>query len=198
MKVLFGAAAYTYLDGPGGIVNQMFATKAALERRGHHVDLFNPWQTDSIAEYDVFHMFFAAGDTYEVSRRIRSFGPKLVVSPIIDKAFPSRWIRMANTVTKRLPKHFTHLSLAADLCRMADLTVSRSADESNKLSNAFGVNRANICLVLNGVESKYAEATPDLFQSKHGDSKFLLAVGLVGNPKKNFLRLIKIANKINH
>jgi glycosyltransferase involved in cell wall biosynthesis len=196
LKILFGAPAHVYLDGPGGIVNQMFATKRALEKRGHQVDLFDPWKTECISSYDVFHLFFASADTYEIGRRVQAMGPKLVVSPIIDKLMSPRWISTANMLTKRIPKHFTHLSKAADLCQMADLTISRSADETLMLNVSLGVDTRNIAVVHNGVDPKFAEADPAQFQSLHGTDRFLLAVGLVGFPEKNFLRLIKIVNRL--
>ena len=196
MKILFGAPAYIYLYGPGGVANQMFSTKKSLERLGHEVDLFNPWQTATVSEYDVFHIFFATSETNDLGKRVRSMGPKLVVSPIVDKTINPRIINLANKFTGLLPKHFTHLSKAAELCRLADVSISRSTDETKMLTKAFGVDERAITVVQNGVDPKFASADPSLFQAKYSDDKFLLAVGLIGNPHKNFLRLITAANKL--
>ncbi len=197
LKILFGTTDYVYLDGPGGVVNQMLSTKSVLETLGHQVDFFNPWETKAVTDYDVFHMFYATGGTYELSRRISMMGPKLVVSSIMmDKTVSPTLIKWANRITDRLPKHFTHMSSAAKLCQMADVTISCSSSETSLLKSAFGLDPKNISVIHNGVDKKFSYANPDLFRSKHGSEKFLLAVGLIGNPRKNFLRLIKIANRL--
>ena len=196
MKILFGAPGYVYLDGPGGLISQMLNTKAALERLGHQVTLFNQWDTASVRSYDIFHLFFAIGDTYELGRRMKRAGLKLVVSPIIDKAIPEWIIRLSNIVTGRVPKVYTHLSAASELCKLADLTVARSAEEIHKITLALGVNPSKVTMGPNGVDIKDCDADPSLFVEKYGVRDFVLWVGLIGNPNKNLLRLIRIIGEL--
>jgi glycosyltransferase involved in cell wall biosynthesis len=193
MKILFGSHSYNYLHGPGGVIVQILETKAALERLGHQVTLLDPWAPFAAASYDIFHLFCAGGDTYELSLRMKQAGLKLVVHPIIDKAIPEWIIKASNIVIKRVPKVYTHLSAASELCRLADLTVARSAEERHKITFALGVNPSRVAMVPNGVDIKYYHADPSLFVEKHGIRDFILWVGLMGDPNKNLLRLIQVA-----
>lgn len=192
MKILFGAPAYVYLDGPGGVINQMLNTKAALEKLGHHVTLFNQWDTSSVRSHDIFHLFVASGDTYEIGRRIKQAGLKLVVSPIIDKAIPEWMIKISNSLMRRIPKVYTHLSAASELCGLADLTVARSSEEFRKITFTLNVSPSKAVRVPNGIDIKYYHAEPSLFIERYGVKDFVLWVGLIGFPNKNLLRLIRI------
>ena len=185
-----------YLDGPGGVIHQLLSIRAALERAGHQVTLFDQWNTSEVRSYPIFHLFVASGDTLELGKRMRLAGLKLVVSPIIDKAIPEWIIRVSNEVVTRIPKVYTHLGAASLLCKLADMSIARSEEEVGKLTVALGVPRAKVAMVYNGVDMKFANAKPDLFVKKYHMQDFLLAVGLIGNPNKNFLRLIRIANEI--
>ena len=196
MNILFGAPPYSSLHGPGGVMIQLLKTKEFLEKIGHKVDFFNQWEPLDVNKYDIFHLFYSNLSTSDLVLRIKEMGLKVVISPIIDKSYSNLSIKIANSLLRLCPRIYTHLGSSAFQCKISDSVIVRSDDEFDKVVNAFGIPRAKIGVVPCGVDMKYYKATPDLFRKKYGFYDFVLAVGLIGNPVKNFIRLVHIMGKI--
>ncbi len=71
-----------------------------------------------------------------------------------------------------------------------DVLIALSSSEADALVNDFGIARERITIAWCGVETRYANASPKLFQEKFGLENFVLCVGRV-DANKNQLNLIR-------
>lgn len=72
----------------------------------------------------------------------------------------------------------------------ADILIALSPSEADALVNDFGIARERIVVAWCGVETRFANASPKLFQEKFGLRDFVLCVGRV-DANKNQLQLIR-------
>jgi glycosyltransferase involved in cell wall biosynthesis len=82
-----------------------------------------------------------------------------------------------------------------ELLRLADIVVPNSNAEADQLIGLFGVPRARVRVVPNGVSPPFATALPEPFRERWGDEPFVLFVGRI-EPRKNVLRLIQSIRRL--
>jgi len=195
MKALF--CSYQAVANPGGgVYTQVIMTRKYLREAGVDVELFDSWKRYDWKEIDVVHVFETDMRNYFLLKMIPSDVP-LVVSPIIDKTYPPFVARVFTAFSAPLPPQvLTSYKSHALAFRKADVVISRSSDERRMLEKGFGVPAVRIRDVPNGVEEKFLEASPELFRSKYGLDGFVLYVGQIGNPRKNLLRLLRVAKEM--
>lgn len=195
MKVLF--CSYQAVSNPGGgVYTQVIMTRKYLQKAGIEIELFDSWRRYNWKEINVVHVFQTDMRNYFLLRMIPSDVP-LVVSPIIDKTYSPFIAKLLTALSVPLPPQIlTSYKSHALAFRKADVIISRSLDERRMLEKGFGVEVAKIRDVPNGVEEKFAEASPELFRSKYGFKGFVLYVGQIGNPRKNLLKLLQVAKKL--
>ena len=63
--------------------------------------------------------------------------------------------------------------------------------EGELLINGLEVNRNKTEVIHNGVEERFAEADPTIFQKRYGLKDFILYVGHLGPYRKNGLNMLK-------
>lgn len=184
------------LSGEGsGLRNFILKNKRLLESLGHQVTLFDPWALIAWPQYDLLHLYSATIATLALGQAAKAAGIKLVVSPFLDKTIPAPLVRIANNVICKLPKVYTHLAAAKEICDMADLIVAWSDAERDYLVRALGTARQKITVVPYSIDPP-DEADPTLFIERHKADKFVLTVGNLGNARKNYLRLIRAAGPL--
>jgi len=195
MRVLF--CSYQAVANPGGgVYTQVIMTRKYLQEAGVEVELFDSWKRYNWEEINVVHVFETDMRNYFLLKMIPS-GVPLVVSPIIDKTYPPFAAKVLTTLSALLPHQvITSYKSHALAFSKANAVISRSSDERRMLERGFGVPTAKIRDVPNGVEDKFLEASPDLFRSKYKFDKFVLYVGQIGNPRKNLLRLLRVAREM--
>ena len=76
------------------------------------------------------------------------------------------------------------------LLEMADLILVQTDAEVKDLKADFGFNGKKFEKVFNGVDTKFAKATPDWFVEKFGLEDFVLCVGRI-EPRKNQLAIVE-------
>ena len=198
MKVLFGSfSAVTVLGG--GVEVQMRSLARELGKLGVEVEFFDPWKRYELKDYTFFHLFGSHVGTYHLGRSIRGLGVRLIVTPVFySRHSPSRVaaaVGIAGKVRQR-GGFWTEHMFCKELCDMAELVLPDTRDEMDMLAKAFSVPPTKMRELPNGVEERFADATPDLFVREHGLRDFLLYVGHVGPARKNVFPMLKAAAKL--
>jgi glycosyltransferase involved in cell wall biosynthesis len=201
MKVMMsGYQAVSILRG--GPRTQITQTMKYLGDCGIDARLFDPWKPFSRGDADAVHVFAANIGTYHFAREIHGLGMPMVVSPIIYSRHSAGTVRALRTVfeaVQRKGKGFWHdYAIAAGVCRWADRVVPNTGAEAELVEEGLGIPAKKITMIPNGVEERFAEATPDLFVKTYGLRDFVLNVGHIGHRRKNVLALIRALAGIDH
>ncbi|MEW6407148.1 MAG: glycosyltransferase [Patescibacteria group bacterium] len=196
MKVLF----YSYpqaFQNPGGGEVMLLKTKEALEKQGVYVKLFNQWE-DKIKDYDILHIFGSVKDCLGLMESAKSFGIKIVVSPIFWSTFQKCFFEYGSIVD-RLRLTAQHLakvimpnipSQRRKIFLLADAIIANSFMERDQVKRLFSIDNKKIAVAHLGVDERFISANPQEFIDKFGIKDFILSVGRI-EPRKNNLNLIK-------
>src|SRR5512137_3012769 len=193
MKVLFGSfSAITVLGG--GVEVQMRSLARELGKLGVEVELFDPWKRYNLRDYTFFHLFGSHVGTYHLGRSLHGLGMRLIVTPVFySRHSPSRVaaaVGVAGKVRQR-GGFWTEHMFCKELCNMAELVLPDTRDEMEMLTKGFGVPTAKMHELPNGVEERFASATPDLFIREYGLRDFVLYVGHIGPARKNVFPMLR-------
>lgn len=179
----------------GGVRMQSTKTADHLEKLGVTVDLFNPWKNVNLSSYELIHLFLASNETLAIANRIKDLNCRLVVSPVFYTRRSATVIRksmMIEHVAGKLVKGiFSDYSIKAAVCRASDLVLPNTDSEASLIRDGFGIPEDNITVVPNGVDTEFADASPDLFRSKYDIQNFTLFVGDASARRKNVLSLLQ-------
>lgn len=180
INVLFNTYPTAFLP-PGGGEVQLLKTKAALQKLGVNIKLFNLWapQFDTV---DIVHHFSLLGDPLHFCISAKKINLPVVVSPIL-------WLEK-----HRKDYPFSIIGRVLDMC---DLVLVNSQSELQQISNFFKIDKNKFFITRNGVEPVFAKKiSPDLFRKEFGINRpFLLNVGNIEG-RKNQLALIRVTKKI--
>ena len=175
LKVLFGTYPWAF-ETPGGGEIQLKKYAKYLPAHKVDVELHDPWRAN-LASASVFHFFSCIGGSIHFCSHIKSRGLPLVISS-------SLWI---SEETRHLyPVDEIHAQLS-----LADVIVTNSNTESDRLSCVLGLPRERFATVLNGFELDFPLADPQLFPDKFDiRGPFVLNVANI-EPRKNQLGLVR-------
>jgi len=193
MKVLFGSfSAITVLGG--GVEVQMRSLARELGKLGVEVDFFDPWKRYDLKQYAFFHLFGSHVGTYHLGRSMHGLGMRLIVTPVFySRHSPARVataVGIAGKVRQR-GGFWTEHMFCKELCEMAELVLPDTRDEMEMLARGFGVPAKKMYELPNGVEERFANASPDLFIKEQGQKDFVLYVGHIGPARKNVFPMLK-------
>jgi glycosyltransferase involved in cell wall biosynthesis len=176
MRVLFNTYPAAF-DCPGGGEIQLLECKAALERLGEEVLLYDQWNPQ-FEGVDAVHYFSVQGGSTNFCEFVKSKGLPLLISPIL-------WPTDENICAYPMEE----IQSLLDLC---DVILPNSAAEIDQLGAFFDLGPQKCVVVPNGVSSCFNSlAQPDLFREHlHLDGPFLLNVANI-EPRKNQLTLIQ-------
>lgn len=179
----------------GGVRMQSTKTADHLEKLGVSVHLFNPWDETDPASYDLVHLFLASNETLTIARRLREAPCNMAVSPVFFTRRSAAVIRQsmkAERIAGKLVKGiFSDYSIKASVCKAADLVLPNTASEAGLIRDGFGIPDERISVIPNGVESRFSEASPDLFNSTYDVGDFTIFVGDASARRKNVLPLLQ-------
>lgn len=179
----------------GGLQVQIHETIAALRALGADARLAAP-ERESLADYDIVHVFGAINGNHRIVETGRSLGRGVVLSPLVRPSwtsFTGRRERWLDRVVGRLTGwhlQTTYAQIAAGL-QGAHRLVALGETERRSIVDAFAIPAERIAVIENGVTQRFFDATPDLFRSRFGiGGPFVLNVAAV-NPHKNQLALAR-------
>ncbi len=200
MKV-FLATYQSVMMLKGGPRTQVLETKAALEKLGVEVQLYDMWQTLKKGDCDILHIFGSGISTYHFAREVAKLGIKLVVSPIFFSRHSSQFIKRVlwfdKTVLKKFRGVWTDYGFVSEMCKWADAVLPNTKKEAELIELGLGIQKEKIHVVPNGVSERFLNADPSLFVKTYGISDFILNVGHIGPGRKNVLRLVRALNLID-
>jgi glycosyltransferase involved in cell wall biosynthesis len=189
-------------QAPGGGENQLIQTGRHLEEQGIRVRLFSPW-TDRLESARLLHLFGMSREGLDLARLARSRGVAVVISPIcwyqpraivvLEPDVPRKIAGLAAWCLRSIAPSTP--SWRRELLHLADVILPNSRAEADQLARLFGVPRARIRVVPNGVLPALGTASPNLFHERWGQDAFVLSVGRI-EPRKNTLNLIRAVGRL--
>ena len=190
------ASYHTVMLRHGGPKTQILQTKKHLEKMGISVRLLDVWGSrDEILNSDLFHLFGSNHGMYDLAGYLNEQGVPFVVSPIYFTRRSAGTVRKAVTLTKAAGQAIRGFmsvsSIVNDICSWATHIVPNTSEEAKLIRDSFGIPDEKITVIPNGVESRFADATPDLFVERYGIRDFILNVGHIGPDRKNVLSFIR-------
>jgi glycosyltransferase involved in cell wall biosynthesis len=191
------AARFDARSASGGGEIQHLATTGALASLGLDARAWRPWD-DELEPGDVLHLFGSRPEFLPLVESAGRRGAKVALSTIAWFDWRNPW---------REPGRFTSRAFAAmryamraarprtpswrrDLYQAADLLLPNSQAEAEQLMRLFEAPASKIRVVPNGIDPRFAAATPDMFVREYGVSHFVLCPGRI-EPRKNQLALIR-------
>ena len=197
-SVLVHAPSFAF-QAQGGGENQLLQTSRSLHKSGVVVRPFSPWR-DRIEDARLIHLYGMSLEGLELARIAATRRVPVVLSPICWLAprsllalAPSR-VRSAFDLAKWAAR-WTLPGLPSwrrELLQRADAILPNSRAEALQLSRLFGADGRKIHVVPNGVDPRFATASPNLFRERFGPREFVLYAGRI-EPRKNVLGLIRAA-----
>jgi len=196
MKVLFNTYPSAFQSIGGGEI-QLLKTKEYLEKLGIEVKLFDQWK-DKITDYDIFHSFSTHSETAKLLEFVKSKGVPIVISTIFwtigEFAIKDKNIKNSDKMKifakSMIDKYFTKLSPTKSILEIANILLPNGIAERDKIIDVFKIDKKKFKIIPNGVDKKYANTSPEMFNEKYGLEDFVLSVGAIG-PRKNQFNLIR-------
>ena len=198
-SVLVHAPSFAF-QCPGGGENQLIQTSRRLDLLGVPVRLFSAW-SDRLADARLLHLYGMSREGLELAKVARSLGVPVVLSPIcwfepgalvaLARGRLRGGVALAKWAVRRASPRLP--GWRRELLGLADAVLPNSRAEASQLGNLFGTRAAKVRVVPNGVDPRFAEASPDLFREVFGASQFVLYAGRI-EPRKNVHSLAKAAS----
>lgn len=185
----------------GGMRNQAFNTISKIHELGIETVKLSPWEDISQLDIDIAHVFGASVENVGIIDQLSNTDIPIVLSPIFysnrSAAFINRFLnfeRLLHSLSKGIRSDF---SIQRDLCHKADLLLPNTADEARMIREAFSITEERIMVIPNGVEAHFQNASPHTFVKEYGCKDFVLFAGQAGAERKNVIKLLEVAGKIN-
>jgi len=176
VRVLFSTYPWAF-ETPGGGEIQLQKYAEYLPSHGVEVQLHDAWRAN-LAEVSLVHFFSCMGGSVHFCNYVHQRGLPLVISS-------SLWI------TPQTAHHYPLDEIRAQLS-LADVIVTNSDTESDRLAEVTALPRERFMTVMNGFDQRFLEPPdPQLFRTAFGISgPFVLNVGNI-EPRKNQLALVR-------
>ena len=196
--VLLHAPSHVF-QAPGGGEVQLVQTGRSLEQCGVVVRPFQPW-IDRLEGARLVHLFGLSREGLELARVARAAQVRVVVSPICWYE-PRALVALAGGPF-RAACHLARWAVQNALPRwprwrrallgLADAVLPSSHAEAAQLVRLFALDPGRVHVVPNGVEPRFATASPDAWLGRFGTEPFVLYAGRI-EPRKNVLGLVRAA-----
>ncbi len=198
---IFLTSYQTVMLNKSGPTYKLIHTKKALSNEGIEVLFYDMWDHDlQIKEDDLFHIFNASVSTYSLAKNLLRFGAKYVVNPIFFSNHKSGTLKIYRELEKPFLKIFKRSSSDYEftkyVCKNSDMVLPNTLKEEELLVNGLNVDRNKTKVIHNGVEKRFLNGDPSLFEKKYGVRDFVLYVGHLGSYRKNGLKMIQALKKI--
>ncbi|MCB0714297.1 MAG: glycosyltransferase family 4 protein [Ignavibacteriae bacterium] len=185
----------------GGPLVQLRETVRYLPEFGVEVEYFDQWRDFPRSEFDLVHIFNGTYLNHDVALRLYQFGIPFVVSSIFFTMRSHRFIRTTRKLAHIASRYFPGLradyAFIADICQMSRMVLPNTTDEAAIIERGLEIPPEKIRVVPNGVDPRFADADPYLFESEYGLKDFVLNVGHIGSGRKNVLNLIRAMKEID-
>jgi len=186
----------------GGPTYKLEHTRKALQDLGYEIINFDMWERNyKFQKDDIVHIFNASVSTYALAVNLKSAGVKYVVNPIFFSNHPAKKLRFYRKLDalwqKVFIRSYSDYSLTKAVCDAAEFILPNTIAEGDLLIEGLDVDKSKTTVIHNGVEQRFAKATPELFVEKYGIKDFVLYVGHLGPYRKNGLNIIKALSQVD-
>lgn len=192
VRILFNTYT-TAFQNPGGGERVLLALRSELVKRGHTVELYEPWNMDpdKLRSFDVIH-YFSCGENsfWRYAKRVAPRVP-LIVTPTLyhKKGLVGRAIALRRRLAYAM-------SASGNPFHLPNHWLPTTQGELELLRDYMGVDAARMTVLPNGVDERFHLPDPAPFHEKTGiKSPFVLIVARF-DPVKNHLALIEAIAKI--
>lgn len=184
----------------GGLIVQAEKTASALRTLGVEVVLDTSPVSRALSDFDLCHIVGANMATYHIGRELYRKGVPLVVSPVFFSLHSTFYLRSAiilQSIAAKLVKGvWTEYGFIAELCRWARLILPNTKSEARLICDGFRIPHTRALVVPNGVDERFAHATPDQFRNMYGGERFILYVGQFDSGRKNTPALLRVLEQL--
>ncbi|MCL1945745.1 MAG: glycosyltransferase family 4 protein [Chitinivibrionia bacterium] len=185
----------------GGVATQTRKTFEACREFGLPVEIYNTWDTINPQNVGAFHIFSANYEMHHLSRTLYEKRIPQLVSSVFYTRHPFWKIAGIRAITKFI-SHFDSgtksvFDYSHEVMKNAEFIMPNTSDEAKQIRQLFKIPEEKIIVVPNGVDKKFANASPELFKKKYGESDIILSVTMLGKERKNGLNMIKALGKID-
>lgn len=202
IRVLFNASSRAF-DSPGGGEVLLLKSKQYLQKEGIVIELYKEGKTQ-LQQFDLFHNFSLHRQCSDAIKAAKQAGLPIAISPIYWPSLRNaiQWnkgiARKAKAISVELINllDFFSISGVRKMLNMADALLVSSEAEAALFEKRFRINREKISVVHNGVEERFRNAKPLLFEEKFHLKDFVLYAGRI-EERKNVLSLIKAMQGID-
>ena len=182
----------------GGVRTQVTQTAHHLKKLGIDVEFIH--FDHSKFDYDLVHVFSASPETVGIAKQVVATGSKLVVSPVFFSNRSAATIAAALKVEKTVSGIGSGIrsdfGIKSEICNWADAVLPNTKAELELVRDGLKVDANKLHVIPNGVESRFKDANPELFEITYGIKDFVLFVGQAGAARKNVIQLLKAAKDI--
>lgn len=183
----------------GGVRTQVMQT--ALHLRDLGVDIEFIHFDQPYFNYDLVHVFSAGVETIGIAKQTVERNIPLIVSPVFFSNRSAATISASLIVEKTISGFGSGIrsdfGIKANICNWADAVLPNTETELALVKNGLKIESKKLHLIPNGVESRFKNASPDLFKKTYGIENFILFVGQAGAPRKNVIKLLQASKKID-
>lgn len=190
-KIVFVMPIYAGTEGrAGGVYNELLYRKSLAEELGYETELFNQWHSikDYCPKSVIFHIFMANNAMLDFVNKIKSYGFKIIVSPIFDTRWSCKQVNLFVSSLYRLRTIHAHLKSGRFICESADRICTRSEQESEMVIQGLKIDESKIHKIRNLPKSGLT--TRDGMKQ---ESDLVFFLGNWGTERKNVKRLIQAA-----
>lgn len=185
----------------GGINTQINKTAEAIEKKGHKITFFNPWEKYDWQRFDMVHIFRADAANLALGQWLNENSIPFVISPIFFSSHKSSRVKYAIKFTELSQKILSGITsdllIKKQLCNFSSLVLPNTKEEQNLIVQSMDIAKDKTIVVHNGIDTSFSKSTADLFYKKYGVKDFILSTGHFGFKRKNLERLIKATENIN-
>ena len=191
MKVFYVVDSFTGSKG-NGIAQQALTWSNILKQYTDvEIVLVNPWDMYDYQEGDVVHLFGSSGVWfYDVTKRMKEKGCKVVWSPICDNNDSPRLQQIKTFMGNRRLNIFSYPMIRKQTYDIIDKVYVRSNYEKQYIRSAYGVKECRFELI--PLSISYRE---DDFNVETSRENFCFHISSIYQERKNVIRLIKAAKK---
>ena len=190
-------ARFDALTARGGGEIQQASTERGLGDLGIDARPWRPWE-ETLSHHDIVHVYGSRPELLPLMEAAKQQGARIALSPIAWFDWKNIW-RESGTIVQRVGAT-TRYALRWAVPQIpswrrrhyhsADLLLPNSQAEAEQLMRLFQIPPHKIRIVPNGVDDRFAAATPTLFEARFGLRDFVFCPGRI-EPRKNQLELIQ-------
>jgi len=194
MRSLFISRSHIGLS-KGGLQKQIEHTAAGLRDLGAEVVLYDPWK-DQVSDVDICHLWSNNPQMIYHLRHAKALGKPVVISPVFMRFDASMFrLRLEYGLGRYVPGLFVPQRIIREMVSLCDVVIALNKEEAFFLETLLGLDTERIRIVPNGINKRFSDGDPSLFEEKYGFRDFVLQVGHI-EPRKNALRTIKAVSQL--